>query len=155
MKKLLFLLLVLVTFTACKEEKTKHPDYKIEFKDKKITLNSEGKAVASCTVFPEDLDISKLVLQTKFEDISQRTDDMEWSSVNITSVIKDQTVKGNWLVSFGPTSHGDSKPYVLKPEYSYYLEQKSVGAIQVQSDGGYPVVSNKFTLFLDIPKVQQ
>lgn len=152
MKKLLILSLVLVAFTACKEETTKHPDYKITFEAKKVTLDNEGKATTSCTVFPADLDISKLTLLSSIDGVYQKTsDDMSWGGVDITTVTKDPSVKGKWNVSFAPTA--DSKPYVLKPEYSYFLNADVYCMIQVQSDGGYPVNSNAFVLSLDVKPV--
>lgn len=146
MKNLLFLLLVLVTFTACKEDDPKHPNYKIEFEAQNVTLDKEGKATTSCTVFPEDLDISKLSLN--YVKVEKTSDDPNWGGANITTVTKDPSVKGKWNVSFGPTA--DSKPYVLKPQYIYFLKAEVKCVIKVQSDDDYSVTSNNFALYLDI-----
>lgn len=154
MKKTLFVLLAFVAFTACKEKPDLRSEYKINFKDQVITLDTQGKAVVSCTVFPADLDISELALETDIDTRIQRTNDQQWGSVNIISVTKDASVKGKWLVSFGPTSADDpTKPYIFKSGFNYYLTQESVGVIEVKSDDNYPVKSNKFKLFVDIPQL--
>lgn len=122
MKKLTYLLLALLTFSACEKESSNPYIWTVDTKQA-IVFDNQGKASLSCTIVPTNTDISQLEIADKGS--TRIGSDGDWSGFKVMSATKDTQTPGKWNVTLALTSTTGNQ-LTPKPEHRYYVKATRV-----------------------------